>query len=76
MIQQTIFPRVNTHIAAISKSYRFNGGTATVQVDSLGNYEVMVNGSRFSNQENIAKRDAAYKPAIGDISIKMVSAKM
>lgn len=74
MIQQTIFPRVNTHIAAISKSYRFNGGTATVQVDSLGNYEVMVNGSRFSSQENSAKRDAAYKPAIGDISIKMVSA--
>lgn len=74
MIQQTIFPRVNTHIAAISKSYRFNGGTATVQVDSLGNYEVMVNGSRFSSQENSAKRDAAYKPAVGDISIKMVSA--
>lgn len=74
MIIQTIFPRVNTHIAAISKSYRFNGGTATVQVDSLGNYEVMVNGSRFSSQENSAKRDAAYKPAIGDISIKMVSA--
>lgn len=74
MIQQTIFPRVNTHIAAISKSYRFNGGTATVQVDSLGNYEVMVNGSRFSTQENSAKRDAAYKPAVGDISIKMVSA--
>lgn len=62
MIQQTIFPRVNTHIAAISKSYRFNGGTATVQVDSLGNYEVMVNGSRFSSQENSAKRDADYKP--------------
>lgn len=74
MIQQTIFPRINTHIAAISKSYRFNGGTATVQVDSLGNYEVMVNGSRFSSQENSAKRDAAYKPAVGDISIKMVSA--
>lgn len=45
-----------------------------MQVDSLGNYEVMVNGSRFSSQENSAKRDAAYKPAIGDISIKMVSA--
>ena len=74
MIQQTIFPRVNTHIAAISKSYRFNGGIATVQVDSLGNYEVIVNGSRFSSQENSAKRDAAYKPAVGDISIKMVSA--
>ncbi len=74
MIQQTIFPRVNTHIAAISKSYRFNGGTATVQVDSLGNYEVLVNGSRFSSQENSAKRDADYKPAVGDISVKMVSA--
>lgn len=74
MIQQTIFPRVNTHIAAISKSYRFNGGTATVQLDSLGNYEVLVNGSRFSSQENSAKRDADYKPAIGDISVKMVSA--
>lgn len=74
MIQQTIFPRVNTHIPAISKSYRFNGGTATVQVDSLGNYEVMVNGSRFSSQENSAKRDANYKPAVGDISIKMSSA--
>lgn len=74
MIQQTIFPRVNTHIAAISKSYRFNGGTATVQVDSLGNYEVMVNGSRFSSQENSAKRDADYKPAVSDISLKMVAA--
>ena len=74
MINQTIFPRVNTHIAAISKSYRFNGGTATVQVDSLGNYEVMVNGSRFSSQENSAKRDADYKPTVADISLKMVSA--
>ena len=74
MIQQTIFPRVNTHIAAISKSYRFNGGTATVQVDSLGNYEVIVNGQRFSSQENSAKRDADYKPAINDISLKMVAA--
>lgn len=74
MIQQTIFPRVNTHIAAISKSYRFNGGTATVQVDSLGNYEVLVNGSRFSSQENSAKRDADYKPAVSDISLKMVAA--
>lgn len=45
-----------------------------MQVDSLGNYEVIVNGSRFSSQENSAKRDAAYKPAVGDISIKMVSA--
>ena len=74
MIKQTIFPRVNTYISAISKSYRFNGGTATVQVDSLGNYEVMVNGSRFSSQENRAKRDADYKPAINDISLKMVEA--
>lgn len=74
MIQQTIFPRVNTHIAAISKSYRFNGGTATVQVDSLGNYEIMVNGSRSSSQENSAKRDADYKPAVNDISQKMVVA--
>lgn len=74
MIQQTIFPRVNTHIAAISKSYRFNGGTATVQLDNLGNYEVLVNGSRFSSQENSAKRDADYRPAVGDISVKMVSA--
>ncbi|MBD5221424.1 MAG: hypothetical protein HDS70_03535 [Bacteroidales bacterium] len=74
MIQQTIFPRVNTHIAAISKSYQFNGGTATVQVDSLGNYEVMVNGSRFSTQENSAKRAADYKPAVSDISLKMVAA--
>ena len=45
-----------------------------MQVDSLGNYEVMVNGSRFSSQENSAKRDAAYKSTVGDISIKMVSA--
>lgn len=74
MIQQTIFPRVSTHIDAISKSYRFNGGTATVQVDSLGNYDVMVNGSRFSSQENSAKRDDDYKPAINDVSLKMVAA--
>ena len=74
MIQQTIFPRVNTHIATISKSYRFNGGTATVLLDSLGNYEVMVNGSRFSSQENSAKRDTNYKPTVGDISLKMVAA--
>lgn len=74
MIKQTIYPRVNTHIEVISKSYHFNGGTATVQVDSLGNYEVMVNGSRFSSQENSAKRDADYKPAISEISLKMVAA--
>lgn len=74
MIQQTIFPRINTHIAAISKSYRFNGGTATVQVDSLGNYEVMVNGTRFSSQENSAKRDTNYKPTVSDVSVKMVAA--
>lgn len=45
-----------------------------MQVDSLGNYEVMVNGSRFSSQENSAKRDADYKPAVSDISLKMVAA--
>lgn len=45
-----------------------------MQVDSLGNYEVMVNGSRFSSQENSAKRDADYKLVINDISLKMVAA--
>lgn len=45
-----------------------------MQVDSLGNYEVMVNGSRFSSQENSAKRDTDYKPAVSDISLKMVAA--
>lgn len=73
-IKQTIYPRVQTHIPAISKSYRFNGGTATVQVDSLGNYEVIVNGTRFSPQENSAKRDADYKPAIATISNNMAAA--
>lgn len=73
-IKQTIHPRVQTHIPAISKSYRFNGGTATVQVDSLGNYEVIVNGNRFSPQENSAKRDANYKPAIATISNNMIAA--
>lgn len=74
MIKQTIFPRVNIHIPAISKSYRFNGGSATVQLDSLGNYEVLVNGTKFSAQENSAKRDPNYKIAIGDVSSKMVTA--
>lgn len=74
MIQQTIFSRVTTHIPAITKSYRFNGGVATVQLDSLGNYEVIVNGQRFSSQENSAKRDADYKPTVSDVSLKMVSA--
>ena len=45
-----------------------------MQVDSLGNYEVMVNGTRFSSQENSAKRDANYKPTVSDVSIKMVAA--
>lgn len=74
MIKQTIYSRVNTHIAAISRSYRFNGGTATVQLDSLGNYEVLVNGSRFSALENAAKRDSGYKTSIADISAKMQAA--
>lgn len=74
MIKQTIFPRINSHIPAIGKSYRFNGGSATVQLDSLGNYEVLVNGNRFSSLENSAKRDADYKPALGDVSMKMMTA--
>lgn len=74
MIKQTIFPRINIHIPAISKSYRFNGGSATVQLDSLGNYEVLVNGNRFSSLENSAKRDADYKPAVNDVSLKMITA--
>lgn len=74
MIKKTIYPRTDTTIPAISKSYRFNGGTATVQLDSLGNYEVLVNGSRYSSQENSAKRDADYKPAVSDVSLKMVTA--
>lgn len=45
-----------------------------MQVDSFGNYEVMVNDSRFSSQENSAKRDPEYKPALNDISLKMVAA--
>lgn len=74
MIKKTIYPRTETTIPAISKSYRFNGGTATVQLDSLGNYEVLVNGSRYSSQENSAKRDADYKPTVSDVSLKMVNA--
>lgn len=73
MIKQTIFPRVNGSIPAITKSYRWNGGTATVQLDSLGNYEMIVNGSRYSSQENSAKRDADYKPTIAEVSQKMVA---
>lgn len=74
MIKQTIFPRINIHIPAISKSYRFNGGSATVQLDSLGNYEMLVNGNRFSSLENSAKRDTDYKPAVNDVSLKMITA--
>lgn len=74
MIKQTIYSRVNTHIAVISRSYRFNGGTATVQLDSLGNYEVLVNGSRFSALENAAKRAPGYKIIIEDLSTKMLAA--
>lgn len=74
MIKQTIYARVSPMIPAITRSYRFNGGTATVQLDSLGNYEVLVNGSRFSAQENSAKRDADYKPTVSDVSLKMVTA--
>lgn len=43
MIQKTIYPRTDTLIPAISKNFRFNGGVATVQLDSLGNYEVQIN---------------------------------
>lgn len=74
MISKTIFPRINGNIPAISKSFHFNGGVATVQLDSLGNYEVLVNGSRYSSQENSAKRDADYKPTVSDVSLKMVTA--
>lgn len=58
MIKRTIYPRVDTEIPVISKNYRFNGGTATVQIDSYGNYEILVNGQRFSHMENSAKRDS------------------
>ena len=74
MIQKTIYPRTDTLIPAISKNFRFNGGVATVQLDSLGNYEVLVNGSRYSSLENTAKRDADYKPAVADVSSKMLTA--
>lgn len=74
MIKQTIYPRVSSLIPAITRSYRFNGGTATVQLDSLGNYEVLVNGSRFSSLENSAKRDPGYKASVGDVSTKMMVA--
>lgn len=74
MIKQTIYARVSSQIPAISRSYRFNGGTATVQLDSLGNYEVLVNGTRFSSLENSAKRDPGYKASVGDVSTKMIVA--
>lgn len=74
MIKKTIYPRTDTTIPAISKSYRFNGGTATVQLDSFGNYAVLVNGSYFSSLENSAKRDAGYKSSVNDVSLKMVRA--
>lgn len=74
MIKQTIYARVSSLIPAITRSYRFNGGTATVQLDSLGNYEVLVNGSRFSSLENSAKRDPGYKASVGDVSTKMMVA--
>ena len=66
--QHTIFPKVDTKLPIISKCYRFNGGIATVQVDCQSNYDMIINGSRFSSQENSAKRDADYKPAVSDIS--------
>lgn len=74
MIKQTIYPRVSSLIPVITRSYRFNGGTATVQLDSLGNYEILVNGSRFSSLENSAKRDPGYKASVGDVSTKMMVA--
>lgn len=74
MIQQTILPRVNTRIGTLTKSYRFNGGRATVQLDSFGKYELIVNGSHHSPLENIAKRDAGYKEAIHAVSKRMADA--
>ena len=74
MIKQTIYARVSSQIPAIARNYRFSGGTATVQLDSLGNYEILVNGSRFSSLENSAKRDPSYKASVGDVSTKMMVA--
>lgn len=74
MIQQTIYSRVSSHIPAISLSYRFNGGVATIQLDSYGNYEVLVNGSRFSALENTAKRDSAYKATVAEVTTRMIAA--
>lgn len=74
MIQETVYARVSPLIPAITRSYRFNGGTATVQLDSLGNYEILVNGSRFSSLENSAKRAPGYKASVGDVSSKMMAA--
>lgn len=74
MVQQTVYARVSTRIPAVSNNFRFSGGTATVQLDSLGNYEILINGNRFSSQENTAKRDSAYKGAVADVSSQMLRA--
>lgn len=71
MIKQTIYPKILTQIAPVSDSYRFNGGTATLELDSQGNYELTVNGRRHSDMESSAKRDAGYKRAVALVSEKM-----
>lgn len=74
MIRKTLFPKGQSYIPAASKSFRFSGGTASVQLDSLGNYEVIVNGDRYSPYENSAKRDPGYKRCIAAVTADMVSA--
>ena len=70
-ITKTIFPQGSSYIPAIEKSYNFTGGRATVQLDSLGNYEVLVNGQRYSSLEKSAKRSPEYKNAITFVSQRM-----
>lgn len=74
MIRKTIYPQANSHISTISKSYWFSEGTATVRLDSMGNYELLVNGMLNSRYENSAKRDVGYKAAVKDVSLKMMQA--
>lgn len=68
MIIQTIDTSVITQIKPLSISYQFKGGTATVELDGMGNYSLLVNGLNFSTQENSAKRDPKYKACVLEIS--------
>lgn len=77
MIKQTIYVHRNPAIHKITcrSSYEFDGGIATVELDSVSKkYVLLANGSKCTIQDYNAGMDSDYEPAIYDVSKRMKEA--